>query len=459
MSRLPVAGSGHESATSKANRNVKRAGPSLLWASRTPALLKSEARPPATMIGIHEGRKNEGSAKNPPKGKFVRGVFFPALTGWANFCHASGVGPGMHRLRKHAVVVRLPGRPDEGSAENLPKGKIGSDVFFPALTGWANFCHASCVGPGVHRLRKHAGVVRLPGRPDGGSEKNPPKGKFVRGFFFPALTGWANFCHASCVGPGTHRLPKNAGVVRLPGRKNEGSAKNPPKGKFAESVLFMSRLKPLPTKLMKAGRLRGRNVKRAGPSQKTLGECRWDEFLRNSRDALTGWANFCHASGVGPGTHRLRKNVGVVRLAGRPDEGSAENPLKGKIGRGVLFPALTGWANFCHSGVGPGTHRLRKHAGVVRLPGRPDEGSAENLPKGKFVEDVLFMSRLKPRTTELPNMSRLRFTKRLWVNSAGIHEKRVSATLLANIVQDTKCALDALSASICGGHSMLCPYG
>jgi hypothetical protein len=30
------------------------------------------------LIGIHEGRKKEGSAKNAPKGKFVRGVFYVA---------------------------------------------------------------------------------------------------------------------------------------------------------------------------------------------------------------------------------------------------------------------------------------------------------------------------------------------------------------------------------------------
>jgi hypothetical protein len=82
------------------------------------------------VIGIHEGRKKEGSAKNPPKGKVVRGVFFPALTGWAIFCHASGVGPGMHRLRKHDVVVRLPGRPDESSAKNPTKGKFVRGVLF-----------------------------------------------------------------------------------------------------------------------------------------------------------------------------------------------------------------------------------------------------------------------------------------------------------------------------------------
>jgi hypothetical protein len=32
----------------------------------------------STLIGIHEGRKNEGSATNPPKGKFVGGVFYVA---------------------------------------------------------------------------------------------------------------------------------------------------------------------------------------------------------------------------------------------------------------------------------------------------------------------------------------------------------------------------------------------
>jgi hypothetical protein len=32
----------------------------------------------STLIGIHERRKNEGSAKNPPKGKFVGGVFYVA---------------------------------------------------------------------------------------------------------------------------------------------------------------------------------------------------------------------------------------------------------------------------------------------------------------------------------------------------------------------------------------------
>jgi hypothetical protein len=190
--------------------NFKRAGPSRRtlgefpkgFTRQRPALLKQKARPPATVIGIPDGRKNEGSAKNPPKGKFVRGVFFPALTGWANFCHASGVCPGTHRLRKNVVIVRLPGRPDEGST------------------------------------------------------KNPPKGKFVRGVFFPALTGWANFCHASGVCPGMHRLRKNVVIVRLPGRPDEGSAKNPPKGKFAEDVLFVSRLKPRPTKLPNMSRLR-----------------------------------------------------------------------------------------------------------------------------------------------------------------------------------------------------------
>jgi hypothetical protein len=224
----------------------------------------------------------------------------------------------------------------------------------------------------------------------------------------------------------------------------------------------MSRLKPRPTKLMQGAEPRERSVKRAGPSQETLDEFRWNSRKQKARPPATVI-----------GIHEGRKN-----------EGSAKKPPKGKFVRGVFFPALTGWANFCHaSGVGPGMHRLRKHAGVVRLPGRPDEGSAKNppkgkcvedvllmsrlkprttklpKPKGKFVEDVLFMSRLNPRPTKLPNMSRLGFTKGLWVNSAGIHEKRVSATLLANIVQDTKRALDALSASICGGHSMLCPYG
>ena len=48
---------------------------------------------------------------------------------------------------------------------------------------------------------------------------------------------------------------------------NEGSAKNPPKGKFVEGV-FMSRLKPRPTRLPRAATLR----------EKILGE-----FLRNSR--------------------------------------------------------------------------------------------------------------------------------------------------------------------------------
>jgi hypothetical protein len=115
--------------------NVKRAGPSFLRASRTPLLRrgkpasqKSKARAPASLIGICESRKTEGSAKNPPKGKFVEDVFFPALTGWAIFCHASGVGPGMHRLRENAVVVRLPGRPDEGSAKNPPKGNFVEGV-------------------------------------------------------------------------------------------------------------------------------------------------------------------------------------------------------------------------------------------------------------------------------------------------------------------------------------------
>lgn len=29
--------------------------------------------------------------------KAFLGYFFPGLTGWANFWHASGVGPGLHR--------------------------------------------------------------------------------------------------------------------------------------------------------------------------------------------------------------------------------------------------------------------------------------------------------------------------------------------------------------------------
>jgi hypothetical protein len=182
---------------------------------------------------------------------------------------------------------------------------------------------------------------------------------------------------------------------------------------------------------------------------------------------------------------RLFRRTTVIGIhERRKNEGSATNPPKGKFVRGVFFPALTGWANFCHaSGVCPGAHRLRKHAGVVRLPGRPDEGSAKNPPKGKFVEDVLFMSRLKPRPTKLPkpkgkfaegvvfmsrlkprptklpNMSRLGFTKGLWVNSDGIHGKPSVGHPPRDIVRDTKCALDELSPSICGGHSMLCPYG
>jgi hypothetical protein len=32
----------------------------------------------STLIGIREGRRNEGSATNPPKGRFVTGVFYVA---------------------------------------------------------------------------------------------------------------------------------------------------------------------------------------------------------------------------------------------------------------------------------------------------------------------------------------------------------------------------------------------
>src|SRR5580704_10234218 len=77
---------------------------------------------PLALIGIREGRKNEGSARNPPKGMSVRGVFYVAAKAATHKANERRAPERCERQKSRRYACRLALRKQKArpTAEKAP---------------------------------------------------------------------------------------------------------------------------------------------------------------------------------------------------------------------------------------------------------------------------------------------------------------------------------------------------